>query len=59
MIIQCCVCHKIRSEETWLEIVNEAICDKVISHGYCPACFDAALIEVLSFANDANTATLQ
>lgn len=44
MIIQCCVCHKVRQEDgSWKE---EDTMDRMdVSHGYCPPCAEKALAE--------------
>ena len=59
MIVQCCVCRKIRLNEIWLKVDSATICNKVISHGYCPSCFNAALIEIEAVDTMDNTATVQ
>lgn len=47
MVVQCCVCRRVRNENEW--IVPEAAAveqrDK-ISHGYCPRCAAQAFEEI-------------
>jgi len=39
MVVQCCVCKKVRQTDgSWTEQSVEGRRD--ISHGYCPDCFD-------------------
>ena len=59
MIFQCCVCRKIRLNEIWLKVDSATICNKVISHGYCPSCFNAALIEIETMKAMGVIATVQ
>lgn len=33
----CCLCHKIKSSEGWVE--QERAAGAVFSHGYCPQCY--------------------
>jgi hypothetical protein len=49
MIVECCVCHRIRKEQTWLRRVKtapEAAAGESVSHGYCPACARKAFAEI-------------
>ena len=38
MIIQCCVCQKVRLENQWVEAIANLSAENEISHTYCPAC---------------------
>lgn len=45
MIVQCCVCHRVRDEGDWVESL--AVLDQSkISHGYCPRCAAQAYEQV-------------
>lgn len=46
MLIQCCVCKKIESGNTWIPtdgVIYEA------SHTYCPDCVEVALSEIQAY----------
>jgi hypothetical protein len=46
MIVQCCVCHKVRNEEkTWVA-PSQSFEGQDISHGYCPVCAAEAFAEI-------------
>jgi hypothetical protein len=45
LIVQCCVCKRVRTEENTWEMYNRPIENK-ISHGYCPPCFEEAKREI-------------
>ncbi len=45
MVVQCCVCQKIRLNGTWLD--RELPCSpEDVSHGYCPECAAEAFAEI-------------
>lgn len=45
MVVQCCVCHKVRENGKWLK-PSEAPNPELCSHGYCPVCAAEAFAEV-------------
>ncbi|MAF13298.1 MAG: hypothetical protein CMI53_00185 [Parcubacteria group bacterium] len=49
MIVQCCVCKKIRrgpeGSATWSLAAKEDL-GPGVSHGYCPKCADKALAQI-------------
>jgi uncharacterized protein YlaI len=46
MLVQCCVCEKIRQGGQWAAVPEEKLRDEEISHGYCPECAEAAFAEL-------------
>jgi len=45
MLVQCCVCHKVRNENNkW--VVSIVPSDAVVSHTYCEECTDNALADI-------------
>lgn len=43
MLIQCCVCKRIRRDEIWVDSHwVDLTRENHMSHGYCPACAEAA-----------------
>jgi len=45
MVIQCCVCKKVRVDGHWTRKVPEPL-NEPVSHGYCPRCAEAAFAEI-------------
>lgn len=45
MIVQCCVCRKIRQADLWVEPDARSTEGEDVSHGYCPECGTEALEE--------------
>ena len=52
MIVQCCVCGKVRHDGRWESRDREVAATNPmdISHGYCPACAAEAFAEVRRWA---------
>lgn len=46
MLIQCCVCKKIRQEGRWVPDGKPVEDAGRVSHGYCPACAARAFEEI-------------
>jgi len=46
MVVQCCLCKRVRNGKLWAEPLPEEIVEGDISHGYCPACAAKAFLEV-------------
>lgn len=46
MIVQCCVCRKIREAEEWVEPSGTPYSPGEVSHGYCPPCAAQAFAEL-------------
>jgi hypothetical protein len=46
MVIQCCVCKKVRNGSAWAKttVSDSHECD--VSHGYCPVCAKKAFAEI-------------
>lgn len=42
MIVQCCVCKKIRIDQSWRMPRGHFLPSEHISHGYCPECASQA-----------------
>ena len=40
MIVQCCVCQKLREDGVWVRKVVPPEEVKTISHTYCPSCLE-------------------
>ncbi|HOQ31709.1 MAG TPA: hypothetical protein PLA12_04250 [Candidatus Hydrogenedens sp.] len=45
MIVQCCVCGKIRHDARWMIPTRHQLKDQQISHIYCPACAHKTISE--------------
>ena len=43
MIIQCCVCLKVREENQWVVVEEPYVVMQYASHTYCPECKKASL----------------
>ncbi len=50
MIVQCCVCRKIRQDGGWVE-PKKWLDPENVSHGYCPACAAEAFAEIRRWVN--------
>ena len=50
MIVQCCVCKKIRQDGGWVE-PKKWLDPENVSHGYCPACAAEAFAEIRRWIN--------
>ncbi|NIA14079.1 MAG: hypothetical protein GWP08_08355 [Nitrospiraceae bacterium] len=46
MIVQCCLCKKVRRGKRWEKPHARELDDKHVSHGYCPVCADKAFTEM-------------
>ncbi|MBN2307414.1 MAG: hypothetical protein JXR94_00495 [Candidatus Hydrogenedentes bacterium] len=46
MIVQCCVCKKVRKDGHWVELRTPLRKGAFVSHGYCPVCAAKAFEEV-------------
>jgi len=46
MVVQCCVCGKVRSGERWVRMGKGALLTGAVSHGYCPSCAHRAFAEI-------------
>ena len=47
MIVQCCVCEKVREDDRWFVLGKPVDREETqVSHGYCPECADAAFGEL-------------
>lgn len=49
MVVQCCVCKKVRTDGVWQVSDPAAPRFEEVSHGYCPACADDAFREVREY----------
>lgn len=47
MVVQCCVCKRVRVDGAWAPPVQPIDPDEV-SHAYCPACHLACTVEIFS-----------
>ncbi|HNR31862.1 MAG TPA: hypothetical protein PKI11_13315 [Candidatus Hydrogenedentes bacterium] len=46
MIVQCCVCGKVRKGAIWVLVQAPLSRHAEVSHGYCPGCAHAAFEEM-------------
>jgi len=46
MLIRCCVCHRYREGERWVNEQPPRRKREFISHSYCPTCAQQALTEM-------------
>lgn len=47
MIVQCCVCEKVREDGRWFVLATPVDHhETLVSHGYCPECADEAFGEL-------------
>lgn len=44
MELICCVCGRVKRDNEW--VAEPARRDTLLSHGYCPACKEAFLVEL-------------
>lgn len=52
MIVQCCVCEKVREDGHWFVLANPVDPHTTaVSHGYCPICADEAFGELYRRSN--------
>lgn len=49
MVVQCCVCKRIRENNSWAKPTLPLTNEKAMSHGYCPNCADEAFREVREY----------
>jgi len=49
MVVQCCVCKKVRIDGNWHNQDPAALRSEEVSHGYCPSCADDAFREVREY----------
>lgn len=49
MVVQCCVCKKIRVDNVWQSADPNGPKIEAASHGYCPTCADDAFREVREY----------
>jgi hypothetical protein len=52
MIVQCCVCKKIRIGQNWRAPAGHFAISELVSHGYCPECAAEAFAMLRREAND-------
>jgi hypothetical protein len=45
MIKECMICHKQLIDGQWKE-KEKVPCNMIVSHGYCPECFDKVMKEL-------------
>jgi len=50
MVIQCCICKRIRVGEEWVDLAADGVPEAPISHSYCPGCAASAFDEVTALA---------
>jgi len=51
MIVQCCVCKKVRDDGKWTRLDDAPIPDtNDVSHGYCPECAANAFAQLAATA---------
>ena len=43
MVIQCCVCLKVKEENRWVIVEEPLLVMQYASHTYCPRCMEASL----------------
>jgi len=53
MTIQCCVCKKVKDEESWTK--QQVVSPKDVSHTYCPICLNRSRAD---FAKEVQRANL-
>lgn len=49
MVVQCCVCKKVRMDGNWVDAQADQVRLAEVSHGYCPVCADDAFREVREY----------
>ena len=50
LLTACCECGKIRLGNTWLNAEKVEHAATELSHGYCPPCFEQAMLMVQAFS---------
>jgi hypothetical protein len=38
MIVQCCMCHRVREKASWVRVPDPARVSREASHTFCPNC---------------------
>ncbi|MCX8064229.1 MAG: hypothetical protein N3G21_03570 [Candidatus Hydrogenedentes bacterium] len=51
IIVQCCICGKVRHDAQWISIPQKNIESSRISHTYCPECARLFMMQIDSFYN--------
>ena len=46
IVVQCCVCMKIRRGDVWVKPHPHILSDGYVSHGYCPTCAAEAFAQI-------------
>ncbi len=46
MVIQCCVCGRMRADGRWVKKDDHSHAGQDVSHGYCPKCAHKAFNEI-------------
>jgi hypothetical protein len=46
MVVQCCLCRRVRNGKQWVEPTPTDLVDEHVSHGYCPVCAAKAFAEI-------------
>lgn len=46
MVVQCCLCQKVRQGKQWESVSESTKLPKEVSHGYCPTCAKQAFEEI-------------
>lgn len=46
IILQCCVCERVKSGEGWVHVAIASDAPGSVSHGYCPVCFEMAMASI-------------
>ena len=46
MVIECCVCKRMRADGRWVHRDDPGPADADVSHGYCPECARKAFKEI-------------
>ena len=49
MLVQCCICGRIRKGKEWLQMEALDVTGEDTSHGYCPVCAARAFDEIRAF----------
>ncbi len=50
----CCVCQRIEQEGEWRSALFLSV-DEMVTHGYCPECFDEAMAEIEELVSEVAT----
>jgi len=45
MVVQCCVCHRVREGKEW---TRNAQSDSMVSHSYCPECLTETKRQIIA-----------